>query len=213
MDKALDRAAALAAAEPFIDCGCAVHWLRPRDKMPVAREWSTAPVHTPETLTAEYRDGANLGIRLGEPSKTPGGYLHIIDLDIRKPELAPAAWKALLAMWPEARAFPRVVSGSGGESRHVYLICDKPFAGRKLAVSDGFEMVIDPRKGREVKKRDWEIDFLGTGRQAVLPPSIHPDTGEAYAWEGSPPDLDLLDMGIGPLVDSAIVEVLGPPGG
>ena len=88
MDKALDRAAALAAAEPFIDCGCAVHWLRPRDKMPVAREWSTAPVHTHETLTAEYRDGANLGIRLGEPSKTPGGYLHIIDLDIRKPELA-----------------------------------------------------------------------------------------------------------------------------
>jgi hypothetical protein len=40
-------------------------------------------------------------------------------------------------------------------------------------------MVPDPKLGRDVKKRDWEIELFGTGKQVVLPPSIHPDTGQA----------------------------------
>jgi hypothetical protein len=44
-------------------------------------------------------------------------------------------------------------------------------------------MVHDSAKGREVKKRHWEIDLIGTGKQAVIPPSIHPATGLPYRWE------------------------------
>jgi hypothetical protein len=29
------------------------------------------------------------------------------------------------------------------------------------------------------------VDLIGPGRQTVLPPSLHPDTGEPYVWTGS----------------------------
>lgn len=30
--------------------------------------------------------------------------------------------------------------------------------------------------------REWAIEILSVGRQAVLPPSVHPDTGQPYVW-------------------------------
>ena len=33
-------------------------------------------------------------------------------------------------------------------------------------------------------RRERMVDVLGEGRQTVLPPSIHPDTGQAYLWTG-----------------------------
>ena len=176
MDKALDRAAALAAAEPFIDCGCAVHWLRPRDKMPVAREWSTAPVHTSETLTAEYRDGANLGIRLGEPSKTPGGYLHIIDLDIRKPELAarsvegPARHVARGAHVPARRV--RLGRREPPHLSDLRQAVRRPQAGRLGRVRDGHRPAQGPR-GQEAGLGDRLPRHRQAGRPAAVHPSRH----------------------------------------
>jgi hypothetical protein len=35
---------------------------------------------------------------------------------------------------------------------------------------------------------DYPVDFLNHGRQVVLPPSVHPDTGEEYAWIGESVD-------------------------
>src|SRR5262249_55442833 len=29
------------------------------------------------------------------------------------------------------------------------------------------------------------VDLIGPGRQTVLPPTIHPDTGAPYRWSGS----------------------------
>lgn len=199
----------LSAILPLVEAGAACHWLRPRSKAPLSEGgWSTAPVASASYLTRTYREGYNVGIRLGEPSCLSGLYLHLIDLDIRKPELADVAWARLLELLPGARTMPTVRSGSGGESRHIYFLTDRPFDSRKLAVSDGFEMVADPKTGREIKKRDWEIDLFGTGKQAAMPPSIHPDTGKPYVWE-RPLDLDGLDLGLGPVVDSAVVAGWG----
>lgn len=198
----------LTVARPLVAAGIAVHWLRRRDKAPIEDHWSTAPVHTIETLTAGYRAGANLGVRLGEQSKTAGGYLHLIDIDVRDPEQAEDAWAALLKLWPEAKSAPFVVSGSGGASQHRYFVTDKPFRSKKLAYSAGFKMVFDPKKDREVKKRDWEIELFGTSKQAVLPPSLHPDTGNNYTW-GAPLQIDLLELGIGPILSSEIVSGWG----
>lgn len=59
-------------------------------------------------------------------------------------------------------------SGRGNGSRHYYVLTDEPF---KCST---------PRKSA-----DWEVALYSDGRQVVLPPSIHPDTGNAYVW-GNP---------------------------
>ena len=73
----LDSACALAAQ------GVAVHWLKPKSKAPQADNWSTLPVNTPAMLRETWRDGLNVGIRLGEWSKVGGLFLHVIDMDVR----------------------------------------------------------------------------------------------------------------------------------
>lgn len=173
----------LDSVRPLIEAGASLHWLVPFEKRPIENEWSKAPFQNEAALRKSYRENANIGIRLGEPSKTEGGYLHLIDLDIRKPELASEAWARLFELWPAARSFPTGISGSGGESRHVYFLTAAPFPKKKLAKSAGFTMVWDTAKEREVRKYDWEIDLYGTGAQAVLPPSIHPNTRLPYRWE------------------------------
>lgn len=203
-----DHADVLDQARPLVEAGVALHWLRPRSKAPVDTAWSEKPVPTWDDVKRSWRAGYNLGVRLGEPSRTAAGYLHLIDLDIRRPEKAEEAWTALESLWPEVRSFPFVVSGSGGESRHFYLVADRPFRSKKIARSEGYDLVFDPEKGREVKRRHWEIELFGTGKQAVLPPSIHPDTGLAYRW-GRPLDLDLLDMGVGPTVADDLLTAWG----
>lgn len=208
MAKVPDLSEMLSAVRPMVEAGVAVHWLHRRSKRPIGDHWQTAPVQTLETLAASYPTGANIGIRPGEHSKTAAGYLHLIDLDIRDVGKAAAAWEALLALWPDARSAPFVISGSGGESRHIYFFTDKPFRSLKLAKSTGFAMVWDADKGRDVKKNDWEVEIFGAPKQAVLPPSLHPDTGEAYRW-GREIDFDLLEMGVGPIVPASLVESWG----
>lgn len=50
------------------------------------------------------------------------------------------------------------------------------------------------------------LDFLYTGKMTVLPPSIHPETGNGYAWLGKP----LLDCGVDdlPRVTKKIFDAL-----
>ncbi|TGW07621.1 hypothetical protein EN788_35735, partial [Mesorhizobium sp. M2D.F.Ca.ET.145.01.1.1] len=178
------------------------------EKRPIARDWSAAAVQTEASLRASYRDNANIGIRLGEPSKTEAGYLHVFDLDIRKPELAAEAWAAVEALWPGARTLPSVISGSGGESRHLYFVAEQPLRKKTLAQSNGFEKLWDDRQQKFVVKRDWMIDLFGTGVQVVLPPSIHPDTKLPYRWE-RPLDLDMIGFGIGPIIPAEAIEKWG----
>jgi len=170
----------------LIGAGASLHWLHVKAKNPVDARWSELPNRSESDLRHSYRPGQNIGVRLGQPSQVGGDFLHPVDLDIRDASKAGEAWAALLALWPAARGFPSVVSGSGGESRHLYFLSPVAMRKRKLARSDTFTMVFDSAKGRDVKKFDWEVDLMGTGSQAVLPPSIHPDTGQPYRWETRP---------------------------
>ena len=144
--------------------GFAIHWLKPRSKAPVESGWTTGPRKTWEQLKKAYRPGYNVGVRLGEPSKINGAYLACIDVDIKKPEgLKPAVKE--LALLTKGFEFPEVRSGSGGGSRHLYCITKKPF--KMITVA---------------KHPTWEICIYSTGRQMVLPPSIHP-SGKPYVWK------------------------------
>lgn len=214
MASSLDESEILSAVAPLVAAGFAIHWLRPRSKAPSAAQWSTAPVATIDDLRQTHRSGANVGARFGEHSRTEAGYLHLLDVDVRVAEYADEAWEALAALFPgiDLATFPSVISGSGGASRHVYFVTDKPFSGKLLAVSEGKHRrsKVDAATGerKEGWSYDWEIELYGTGKQAVLPPSIHPDTGKPYAWEREF-DLDMLSLGIGPSIPVAMVEALG----
>lgn len=195
----------LSQATAFRDAGFAIHWLQDKSKAPAAgRGWPELPVATVEELSSTYRDGLNVGLRTGAPSQVAGLYAHVLDVDIRFADLADEAWESFDRMFPGIRqSLPCVISGSGGESRHLHFLTDKPFYGRKLAVSEG--------KHRTAKggwTHVWEVDLFGTGRQVAMPPSIHPDTGIAYRWEREY-DLDGLEFGGGPIISSDLIEALG----
>jgi predicted P-loop ATPase len=200
----------LAEIGPLREAGFAIHWLHPKSKRPIGEDWSTKPVATLEQLRRRHSPGVNVGVRLGEVSQlVDGSYLHAIDLDIRDPAYADEARAKLDELFPAiADSVPSVISGSGGPSRHYYFACEKAFPSKKLARSETFKMVYDEKLGREVKKRDWEIELFGTGKQVAMPPSIHPDTGKPYLWERAV-DLDELMLGLFPRIPAARLEELG----
>jgi hypothetical protein len=198
----------LSAIRPMVEAGVSVHWLKRRSKAPLDDGWQMAASQTFDELKATWSRGLNVGVRPGEYSHTSLGYLHLIDLDIRDAAQASDAWAWLVERWPAIRSAPYVISGSGGESRHIYFFTDRPFRSRKIAKSLGHSLVFDAKKQREVKKYDWEIEVFGTRKQVAMPPSIHPDTGEPYRW-GRSIDWDLVEMGIGPVVEASVVESWG----
>lgn len=170
----------LAEHRELVDLGAALHWLHPESKRPIGDNWSEKPRADFERLARTYRPGNNIGIRLGEPSLTPAGHPMVIDVDIRDETKRDEAYSAVLEFFPNAFDLPHVQSDSGGSSQHFYFASPKALRSRKLAKSEGFTMVWSEEKQREVKKHDWEIELLGTGKQVVLPPSIHPDTKLPY---------------------------------
>lgn len=200
----------LAAIGPLREAGFALHWLHPRAKRPIGNDWSERPVASLDSLRASHASGNNVGVRLGEPFLTNAGHGHVIDMDIRIADCAEEAWEALAQLLPgiDLKVLPSVQSGSGGESRHLYFVTDKPFFGKKLAVSEGKHRRFDHDRKKEVWSYDWEIELFGTGKQVAMPPSIHPDTGKPYIWE-RPFDLEALAFGDGPRIPAAIIEALG----
>jgi len=169
----------LTSAIELANKGFAVHWLHERSKRPVGSNWQSVPVASVDTLSETYQVGYNLGVRLGEPSQiAEGRYLHVIDADIRLPELAEEAIAVLRELFPvNPDTLPMVRSGSGGQSFHLYFVTDKPFRSKRLAVSDG------KHRGEDGKWHfNFEFELFGTGKQVVLPPSIHP-SGKPYVWE------------------------------
>lgn len=189
--------------------GFAIHWLHSKSKAPIGDDWSSAPVLTPDQLKARYREGMNVGVRTGRFSQVGGFYLHILDIDIRRQEVEADALRKLSEILPELdlKRVPIVRSGAGGASRHAYILSDKPFPSRKFAHSAQFEMVWNEKLGREVKKWEWELHLLGSNVQAVVPPSIHPDTGRTYTWERKF-NWDDVELGIVEHLDSAVLERL-----
>ena len=197
----------ISQVERLASAGFALHWLHPKSKRPIGDDWAAKPILSAAKLKATYRTGNNLGVRLGKWSIVAGLFLHIIDMDIRVAELASEATAKLRELLPDLdlNTCPTVISGSGGASRHFYLLSDKALTPKKFAHSPGFQMVWDESKKRDVKKWDWELHLLGTGAQAAIPPSIHPDTGLPYRWLREF-DYDLIDLGVATSIPSAALE-------
>lgn len=205
------------------ELGFALHWLKPKSKVPLKSGWTKGERASWVALSKEYKKGLNVGVRLGAASKLSKGYLAVIDLDVKGKDESQRkeAQKKLFEIFPEAKNAPRVISGRGNGSAHYYVCLESPVSGSdKKAQSPELvkvKMPSVPPSEREKKeltplevktglrlRAAWEISLLSEGRQVVLPGSIHPDTGRAYVWgqEFEASKLPLL-TGLNPISDAS----------
>lgn len=181
--------------------GWAIHWLKPKSKVPLQSGWTKGPRASLDELKKLYREGLNVGVRLGEVSKLKNGYLAVIDLDIKSTENKHRleAEKKLFEIFPEAKDSPLVFSGRGNGSAHYYVCLKKPLSGdnRKGQSAEVVKVVMPSAAPSNKEKAElstvelkngvrlraaWEISLMSEGRQVVLPGSFHPDTGRLYKW-------------------------------
>lgn len=203
-------------AERLHGMGLATHWLWPKSKVPVKEGWASGKRLEWAEVKEGFRPGFNLGVRLGTPSKIDGMYLAYIDCDCKssEPRHRQEMLDALEKFFPGLAAAPtaRVATGRGNGSMHILVLTKSPAAGICLAKSKDFVKVKMPSVKPSKREREtltaedltagwriraaWEVGTMGEGRQAVLPPSTHPDTGDVYYWLITPEDgpLPILEL-------------------
>lgn len=209
-------------AKRLHDLGFAVHWLKSNSKKPTELGWTKGPRKKWQELEDSYTYGLNMGVRLGKPSKFPDGtYLAVIDCDVKSdlPAHQKAMEQELVTRFgkPILEA-PTVFSGRGNGSRHVYIRTKEPARPKRVTqdrtkvrvqmpsvkASKADQEVLNPSEIEEGfrMRAAWEISFMGQGQQVVVPPSIHPDTGNAYQWAN--PIQDFKDI---PLVELSAADL------
>lgn len=188
-------------ARRLYDLGFAVLWLKPKSKAPIEGRWTSGPRAKWHYLEETYIDGLNVGVRLGEPSQVEGRYLAVIDVDVKSkdPRHRKEATAAVNALF-EPDKLPLVRSGRGNGSRHYYYTTRTPASPERLARSEEEVAAFMPSAGKPSKKDQerltveqlnqgyrirpaWEVSRMGQGQQVVLPPSVHPDSGNPYTWK------------------------------
>lgn len=128
-------------------------------KRPALKDWPTTATTDPDLIHAWWvgRPGANVGVVTG-----PRSGLAVLDVDPRS-----GGTDSLAALEHRVGVLPGTVqslTGGGG----LHLLYAHP--GRK--VTSGAH-----RLGRG-------LDVKGEGGMIVVPPSVHPGAGRAYAWLG-----------------------------
>lgn len=192
----------LKTAAELHQLGFAIHWIKPNSKAPVKSGWTGGTRDNWKTLVADYRDGYGVGVRLGAPSKLKdGSFLASLDIDIKSsdPKHRNEALAVVEKKWPGLlMKAPVIVTGYG---LRLFVKTRTPSPSRKITASPEAVKVLMPtaaingeqrkllteselEKGLRIRKA-WEIEFMSAGKQVVLPPSIHPDTGKPYKWGGN----------------------------
>ncbi len=153
-------------------------WQRFRDTSPSTFEvgmWSKAP-------------GLNVGVVLGT---SVGRDLHVVALDFDAKD--PDALDALLRAAP---ASPMVKRGLTGETR--FYVAAKTIKSKPY--SDTSEV---DAEGKVVAKRLLDLLTGFDTRFTVVPPSLHPQTGQPYVWTAGPVRADEL-----PILTAEDIEAL-----
>lgn len=184
-------------------------WLYPQSKRPIGLDWQQGERKHWDTLAKTYKEVYNVGVRLGTASElSDGTFLTVLDCDVKssEPHYLKEMELALANFAPAMEYAPRVLSGRGGGSCHVYFRTDTPQQSFKALRSSHKVKVFMPSTPptdadkisglSDAELNDgyrmrlaWEIDVYGEGKQVVLPPSIHPDTYRAYEWDSEVRDI------------------------
>src|SRR6266853_2474822 len=151
------------AAKQYLELGIEPVPVQPRDKAAVY-DWKTAPPVTAENVVSRFREGQNIGVRLGRRS----GGLVDIDLDCDEAiKLAPSF------LPPTGRIFGRATSQRAHWLYGSDLHESEDTAALQYKHPVTKEMLIELRIGSD-----------GHDAMTVIPPSIHKGTGENITWHG-----------------------------
>lgn len=126
--------------------------VRAQDKAPIGEEWQRHPF-TIHQIQSHVQKGGNVGLLVGKYSN--GLCALDIDRDFTK----------FLAKFPRFANSPRIVRGNALDRGKVLI---------KIAGD-----IPPPRKWKPVPHDSPYAEWLSTGNQAVVPPSIHP-TGQPF---------------------------------
>lgn len=165
-----------------------------------------------QTLEKTYQKGFGIGVRCGAKGEMWNGlYLAMIDLDLKSKN--PSDRKAALEKFreifgtledetvslesPNGMRFlvathkpVKSKSLASGQWTKVFLPGSKISEDQNYAVQKGWLTQEELHGGYRMRPA-WEIDLLGTGKQGILPPSWHPDSGMSYEWIRSIHDYDI----------------------
>jgi hypothetical protein len=167
-NRATSQAATLTkAAQKYRDQhGCVPLRLEGKSPKCMGEGWTERTLKHP---VPEFKDGDNIGILLGEPSGD------LVRLD------------------PDYTPLPGVMDILWPESTWTYGRKSSPRSGRlytsSKAKSQDFNLPPsvknDPRlpPGNDGQPSLVVYQVLGTGKQTMVPPSVHPETGEEVVWQ------------------------------
>lgn len=162
------------------EIGFGLHWLKPASKKPVKNLWSTAENISWPELIQDYQAGFNLGCRAGEYSRfSDNTCLVVFDVDLKGGShfLEEALSKLKSILNSDIAHFPFVISPRG---RHYYARCALEYLPKNMKLAESQEVCTIEINGALQQRQSWQIELMGTGRQVVLPPSLHPDTQTCY---------------------------------
>ena len=137
-----------------------------KSKRPVQKSWQHQ-ILLPSDLDTHFPDGHqfNLGLLLGT-EVADKCFLGAVDIDFENDQ-------ELMSRVALAFGTDEVPAKRGAKGITYF--------GRR---SSAFKKKIFTRKDGDLKI--GHIEILGAGQQTVIPPSLHPDTGEEYEWVGTP---------------------------
>lgn len=189
----------LKQSKGLFDLGFSIIVLQAKSKKPVENGWTKGPRKSWDELKKSFKKNSNLGVRLGKSSKLKdGSYLAVIDCDVKSkdPKHLKEMSEKLETLVNEDSFAPRVMSGRGNGSMHIYVKTDEPARPFRFSQSNMKVKVHMPSvrptpyekstlKATEIAegirlRPAWEISVMGEGQQVVLPGSIHPDSGKPY---------------------------------
>lgn len=142
-------------------------------KRPVTENWQKLRAVTPEMVADWERQGyyRNLGMVCGSASNN----VVVIDFD------GIAGYELFTTAFPELADTLTVATGSGNGMHCYYKVELLPDSSGVMNIPvDGGELV--------------NIEFKSDGKQVVIPPSTHPDTGKAYIKSVDKPIMRLSDL-------------------
>lgn len=149
------------AAVRYAKLGMAVLPLEPGKKKPIFLEWQNTPKSDVAMITRWWTQNpnANVGILTGSISQ-----VFVFDVDGKNGGIP--TYESLIHKHGQFPDTWQDVTGRGDGSTHFYFRYPNFQVRSHLGLFQG-------------------IDIKGEGGQVVAPPSIHPDTGKRYFWDGS----------------------------
>ena len=170
----------LKEARRLYEQGWAIHWLYPESKRPIETGWTKGARKNWNTLERSYRSGMNVGVRLGAPSAVDGGFLGVIDVDVKSADKKheQQATNALMGLMlgvgdnglpiSIGQAVAKTVwvkTGRGNGSAHFYIRTKTPVSPKRLAQSADVVKVKMPsaRKASANEQRQLSEKELAEG--------------------------------------------------